>query len=310
MEFYNVKLLPKGLPEIIAQFVPYEYYPDTKVIAYPRKAKGGHLGQLCYGPQIRLYPTMIAFHSHGVGTYSFQLWHHFLKVALHEVGHLATIPLCEGISEGDYEFCWEAHCYVEDLADRWCDQAMARILQVDPRLGQPSGRLTGYPGILAYQRRAGSFKQLDKGRIEEWRAMSCDAQVPLHDIVHCVNHWEPPSDAGILSFLLNSKLTPEQEVELELRNQKRQKSYHQSISKTRRLVHKAASILGITRCYVNRQGKRYLMFNVGEAEAVYKHCLLMGISQEGITEANTVSAENPQFLHDERIVPLKGNSDA
>ncbi|GAJ11548.1 unnamed protein product [marine sediment metagenome] len=37
MEFHNVKLLPKGLPEIIAQFVPYEIYPDTKVVAYPRK---------------------------------------------------------------------------------------------------------------------------------------------------------------------------------------------------------------------------------------------------------------------------------
>jgi len=27
MEFHNVKLLPKGLPEIIAQLVPYEDAP-------------------------------------------------------------------------------------------------------------------------------------------------------------------------------------------------------------------------------------------------------------------------------------------
>ena len=45
MEFHNAKLLPKGLPEIISQTVPYKYYPDTKVIAYSRKEKRGLLGQ-------------------------------------------------------------------------------------------------------------------------------------------------------------------------------------------------------------------------------------------------------------------------
>lgn len=39
MEFHNVKLLPRGLPEIIAQLAPYDIYPDTKVIACPRKER-------------------------------------------------------------------------------------------------------------------------------------------------------------------------------------------------------------------------------------------------------------------------------
>ena len=107
MEFHNPKLLPKGLHEIIAAFVPYDIYPETKVIAYPRKGMGsargkGYLGcagynDLTYSYEICLYPTMCCSNRGNIhiypGTPSFQLWMALLSVALHEIGHLATWKL-------------------------------------------------------------------------------------------------------------------------------------------------------------------------------------------------------------------------
>jgi hypothetical protein len=46
MEFHNVKLLPRGLPEIIAQLVPYEIHACTKVIVCPRGEDGGYSGEV------------------------------------------------------------------------------------------------------------------------------------------------------------------------------------------------------------------------------------------------------------------------
>ena len=76
----------------------------------------------------------------------------FLEVALHEIGHLATRHLYEDLPHYT-EIHFESYLYVEDLANRWRDQALAKILQVDPRLGQPSGALTDYPGVKAYELR-------------------------------------------------------------------------------------------------------------------------------------------------------------
>lgn len=160
MEFHNAKLLPRGLPEIIAAVVPYDIYPDTKVIAYHRKGMGerpGSLGYVGYDTltfsfHIGLYPTKCC--SYGGHRYrgipSFKFWMAMLSTALHEVGHLATrhlyIDLPDNADE-DYDTYW----YIEDLADKWRDEAFARILRVDPRLGQAPGALTGYPGALAYR---------------------------------------------------------------------------------------------------------------------------------------------------------------
>ena len=44
MEFYNEKLLTKGLPEIVAEFTPPDIYADLKVIVFPRKERKGLKG--------------------------------------------------------------------------------------------------------------------------------------------------------------------------------------------------------------------------------------------------------------------------
>jgi len=102
---------------------------------------------------------------------------------------------------------------------------------------------------MAYKRRAGSFAHLDYHRITEWRAMQCDAQITLKDIVHRLANYQAfPPDLEYDQY------------------QKIQKLYDSHI---RRDIHKVAGELGITRYYVNQKGHKYLMFNIGEAEAVY-----------------------------------------
>jgi hypothetical protein len=108
MEFHNEKLLPRGLPEIIAQFIPSDIYAFTKVITYPRKASPFWYGEagwegMTQSYNIRLYPTTICYNPHayyispGTGTYSFRLWYALLHVALHEVGHLVTRELYQAV---------------------------------------------------------------------------------------------------------------------------------------------------------------------------------------------------------------------
>ncbi len=273
MEFHNVKLLPRGLPEIIAQLVPYEIYPDTKVIAYPRKWMGpprlrynvlGYAGYddltSCF--HIGLYPTMCC--SNGgrryAGTYSFELWMSVLSTAIHEIGHLATRQLYCDLSYSNHSYDG-TYWYVERLADDWMNSAMARILQVDPRLGQPLGALTGYPGILAYKLRNNGGKPWDgfnPHRMAEWRGLRCDGQViPSSVAQHAIN-----------------LLGGERFWDLDDQSRARLKR----IAKGQ--VHRAAKESGIERCFVNKNGRRYLMFNAGEAEAVYERL----VANRGVLE--------------------------
>jgi len=258
MEFHNVKLLPKGLPEIIAQFVPYDIYPDTRLVAHCRKRSRGLRGSAGYDNitesyVIDLYPTVISFHCRSAsGTFSFNQWIQYLEVALHEIGHLATRVIIENIpsrtdSLGFREYSYRNYIYVEGLADKWTDQALARILRVDPRLGQPEGFITGYAGIRAYQWRQW-MPAVHHRRLEEFRGFRCGGQITLGAVVN-----------RAICQLLGSK-----DCELEDKSCDRLKRVAMD------QVRRAADILGVRRYAFSSNGRRYLMFNVGEAEAVYE----------------------------------------
>jgi len=250
MDFYNEKLLPKGLPEIIVQFVPHEIYPFTKVITYPRKAERGLHGRagwegITSSYYVKLYPTTICLNPEGIGTYSFRLWYTLLRVALHEVGHLVDRERYDTVSEEEYQN-YKIHGVIENAADSFAYAAMKRIGEVDPRLGQPSGALTGYAGVLAYRRRSGSFTNAtDRGRIEEWRALKCDAQMGLGGVVSQLQGLVP--DRDYLSPLLVRPLV-------------------------RSIVRREAVRCGLNRYFENRNGRRYLMFNYEEAIRTVEAC--------------------------------------
>lgn len=284
MEFHNVKLLPKGLPEIMAQFVPYESYLNTKVIAHSKRDRRGiagmcHTEDLPFRCVIHLYPTVNAFHSSGIGVFSFVLWRTLLETSLHEIGHLATGGIRD-INQETYDKDAIKHQYIESLADKWRDRAMVKIATIDDRLGQPTGGLTGYPGILAYRMRGRMNGDFHPARLAEWRALKCDAQIPISAILRKL--CDKRGNGGLASqrdiFFDNMwEVDPPEEKpgQMEKKNEQAIREYRVLEKVLRRNIHRAAHDLGITRHSLSKTGRRYLMFNLGEAEAVYSRCLDM-----------------------------------
>ena len=280
MEFYNERLLPKGLPEIIAQMVPHDIYPTTKVIAYHRKCREpwqrgfGVAGQTYYDNltdsfRIDLYPTVCCHYgltsryscfSTYPGTTSFRLWAAMLGVALHEIGHLAMGHL----SKDDlncYQDAYHMYFIDEPQANRWKDYALAKILTVSPRLGQPSGHLTGYPGVIAHricERGVNMTERCSRYVLDEFRAMKCDAQVPLWEIIDRLIDWRAFYDYCKQHRIDTASKSP-QKVQLLACCKRR----------VRRDIHRVAKQMGITRYAPSkRPGYRFLMFNAAEAQAV------------------------------------------
>lgn len=252
MEFHNATLLPKGLPEIMAAVTPYDIYPETKVIAFRRKDGTGALGKAGYNQitdsfEVHLYPTLCC--SNGgrrpsIGTFSFKLWLALLQTALHEIGHLARRDDYIYQKKDYARHYGEAYFHVEWLANNWMWDTLRRILRDNHRLGQPVGALTGYPGVLAYRLRncdrpwsgGGDYKGLN-----EWRALGCGGQITMSDIACKLKPGLYSSDRSALI--------------------QRARVY--------RVIHRAAEAVGVRRLFVNKNGRRYLMFNAGEADAVW-----------------------------------------
>ena len=280
MEFYNEGLLPNGLPEIIAQMVPHDISLCTKVIGHRRKwmelwktgfAVTGHAyydnmtESFCIG----LYPTVCCHYALGnrydpsnryAGTTSFQLWMAMLDLALHEIGHLAVGHISKD-NMYRYGHIYHSNLAREGQADRWKDHALAKILRVSPRLGQPPGHLTGYAGVLAHrvrQRGMNMTERCNQYVLDEFRAMKCDAQVPLWEIIDRLTDWSAFYDY-CAQHGIDSASKPPQWVQL-LACYKR---------RVRRDIHRVAKQMGITRYAPSkRPGYRFLMFNAAEAQAV------------------------------------------
>ena len=144
----------------------------------------------------------------------------------------------------------DTYLWVEDLADKWRDRAIARILQVNPRLGQPEEVLTGYPGILAHERRhcRERGQSVDWVGINDCRGLCCGGQITISDIIHSF-------------FYYNSMYRIPNEIIVKIKKQLYKK------------IHSAAMQLGIKRFYLARNGRHFLMFNVREAEAIYQQLL-------------------------------------
>ena len=305
MEFHNAKLLPKGMPELIAAVTPYDIYPYLNVVAHPHKKQRGLAGQAHTAPltdnaRIDLYPSIIGFHVHGEGTFSFKLWKSLLSVALHEIGHIVSDAdeRLRAISPSAYERDWEAHEIVERPAREWQRLVMRRILRDNPRLGQPLGQLTGYFGILVYD-----FKKItghySRGRVEEFRASATGGQLTVSDLIDRIIQ-QIPARPIVEVTQVASQDSPSNETKMDTRwlyNDSRivgdmpstpdiwdipdipdipirlpltgwQKEwYHRRLIAARR-VKEAVQALRLTRCYVSKSGKHYPMFNAGESVQV------------------------------------------
>jgi len=252
MEFHNPKLLPRGMHEIIVAFMPSEVYDATRVIVYPREpyryAPRGEVGYdaMTDAYRIQLYPSECAGSLYWGGTYSFELWMQLLSTALHEAGHLATMRFRRDYRHEATDYRG-ARDHYEALAEAWCHRALGRILRVDPRLGQPLGALTGYPGDAlrrwhkwGLEHPSRTSPSIIRAVREDWRASTCDGQLTPQDIV--------------------KKIVPRHAYEGHFRAMR---------SRLYSAIEQAAAALRIERFYTGRTGRRYRLFNAGEAEAVY-----------------------------------------
>lgn len=254
MEWHGGKMLPRGLPELIYEVTPNWILSNLKVIVHPKKAKRGS-ANACVGWhdnwwRINLYPTGILhsakMHGSMFTLISFRFWKDFLEIMLHEIGHIATwrksMRTC-GRRQRYWED-WDYHEYVELLADVWCEEVKDKIASRDPRLGQPEGWIGGLAGI--YLRRfidfgkanSNSFYHFCLSRMNDYRGYRCGGQLTLTQVLRIFrsNYW----DACVSNNSCHTKLL-------------------------RRHVKRILPKLGITRHYIDSNGRRHFFFNYGES---------------------------------------------
>lgn len=178
MEWYNAKLLPSGLPELAYQVTPVEIADRLRVVALARRPAytRGALARVM-GDDPRKGEIVMEMYSHAIfadtamrwslDVAATAVWLHFLTTYLHELGHV--VALLDGRDPADAAR-YRSECgyrwWVEELADAWADEMLARIAARDPYLGQPvPGRLEGYPGRLLFVH---SSMALREGRMRGW----------------------------------------------------------------------------------------------------------------------------------------------
>jgi hypothetical protein len=247
-------MLPRGLPELIYEVTPDWILPNLKVIAHPRKpergSENGNVGWHDNWWRINLYPTGILHSAKMNGpkfaVISFWYWQEFLRIMLHEIGHIVTYPKSLKTYDRRYWQDWSYREHVEWMADGWCEATKDKIATRDPRLGQPEGWIGGLAGI--YLGRLLGLGKADRGtsdsvnltRINNYRGYRCGGQQTLthvssfvHDYLH-LNFYDIPRCARIL----------------------------------RRYVKRILPELGITRHYIDSNNRKHLFFNYGESIAV------------------------------------------
>jgi hypothetical protein len=255
MEWHGEKMLPRGLPELVYEVAPNWILPNLKVIVHPKKAKrGSEYG--CVGWhdnwwRIDLYPTVIL---HGAkingpkfAVISFWYWQEFLRIMLHEIGHIVTYPKSLKPYDRRYRQDWNYYEHVEWMADVWCEATKDKIATRDPRLGQPEGWIGGLAGI--YLRRhidlgkanSNSSCYFSLSRIINYRGYRCGGQQTLTHVVSSfvrdylhLNFYDIPRCARIL----------------------------------RRHVKRILPELGITRYYIDSNNRKHLFFSYGESMVV------------------------------------------
>lgn len=201
--FYNDTLAPPELCKLLYQIVPVEYHVPVRF--HNRfHTYTDHLGREHYptgSAHLRrtLAETYIDINLNpvydlGCGRYnalSTGLWRVLLEVCLHEFGHVITWPITTHLSH--YEYAAEPYGrvqqHIEQLADDWENRLIKKIMERDPRLGQPR-RLTGYFGARLARWNIGA-KQEKRGSayaayVSEMRCRRTGGQLTAGDVLKCL----------------------------------------------------------------------------------------------------------------------------
>ena len=145
--FHGDSFVPPELCRLLYLSVPEEFH--VAVAFHNRPTSYVTRGALatCRGDQIHVNLNEVcnsAFRQGIPGAPTVRARRTLLDTCYHEFGHVATLDECEAV--GDAYMSGRGHSYLEGLADDWCDQRIAMLLEHDGRLAQPRS-LTGYLGL-------------------------------------------------------------------------------------------------------------------------------------------------------------------
>ena len=176
IEFYKDKVVPPELCLMLCQVVPRKYHLPVRFHnrrpkiyekrgLYPlgtlhskKGAREPHHVDINLNP---LYEYSWCRHHPYTWVPSAFVWRTLVEVCLHEFGHAATNKAALRMNRHEYfaEYGYgRVYKASEQLADEWMERSIARILKVDPRLGQPE-HMKGYLGARLAKWRAYASKQ-------------------------------------------------------------------------------------------------------------------------------------------------------
>ncbi len=162
IEFYKDNLVPPELCKLLYKVVPRGYHTPVRFHNRRRKDLYGELGRSPLGSvdlprhkkpsaiDINLNPIYSASckdgHRFSALAPSSAIWRLLLETCLHEFGHVATKREVFRMNHHEYHGS-HGHVYeaIERLANEWMEHQIAKIVRVDPRLGQPR-YMSGYLG--------------------------------------------------------------------------------------------------------------------------------------------------------------------
>ncbi len=162
IKFYKDNLVPPELCRMLYEVVPKEYHVPVRFHNRRRKHLYGESGLYpagSVGVKRRKKPSPIDInlnpiyehkgktgHSFSALAPSSALWRLLVEICLHEFGHVATKEEMFRMNQHEY-YHGDGRVYdaTERLADEWRDRRIARVLELDPRLGQPR-YMSGYYG--------------------------------------------------------------------------------------------------------------------------------------------------------------------
>ncbi len=165
IRFYKDNLVPPELCYMLYEVVPKKYHVPVRFHNRRRKDLHGESGHYPLGSVDRLRnnkPSLIDINLNPIYEEvswrvvdssqpiapSSALWEVLVEVCLHEFGHVATKQAVLKMNHHEYhaEYGYgKVYEVTEQLANDWRDRRIARILKLDPRLGQPR-YISGYLG--------------------------------------------------------------------------------------------------------------------------------------------------------------------
>ena len=191
INFYNERLVPRKLCELLSEVVPAKYHRPV-VFSYGKRhmpERSERYAGVASDCRVSLNLEQIRFNAviyGNIGSLSARTWHSMLAVGFHEFGHIASGHFRgDALAANRYGYDWQFYRYCEDQADRKADSWMQAILANDSRLYQPNH--LGVIDIIARRRRSRSrVEPMHWSARKDYRCSVTGGQLSIGDVFQSV----------------------------------------------------------------------------------------------------------------------------